>query len=297
METIGYLYFPGFHITNLKRLALLFDKLAIDDQTWDRLKYDENIGYDGIAEFEWLRSEGIFTILAQDIPDEITVKPEIFDAVKPGLAASYAFEYFGSKLGETTDEATFWLETQLENSFSRFACLAYRAYLHMNIFPVLRTPIISIDKIMDKKDIYELVVRNLPMPEINTPWEKIIEFRKDEDARIKLQALKVWISDIAHQELAFNEVHDKLQYLLQDYKSSMDLHRMKTNSGTLETILVSTSEFAENLVRLQPSKAIKSLFGLKNRKIALFEAEKSAPGREIAYIVKAHEQFGGSLSH
>ena len=71
----------------------------------------------------------------------------------------------------------------------------------------------------------------------------------------------------------------------------MQLHRMKTNVGTLETIVTTTAEVFGDLASFKWGKAAEALFSLKRRNVALLEGELTAPGNEVAYIVKARETF------
>jgi hypothetical protein len=52
------------------------------------------------------------------------------------------------------------------------------------------------------------------------------------------------------------------------------------------------AEIAESLVKSQWSKIAKKLFEVSHKQIDLMKAEMTAPGREVAYIVKARERFG-----
>jgi hypothetical protein len=69
----------------------------------------------------------------------------------------------------------------------------------------------------------------------------------------------------------------------------MALQDMKIRKGTFETIVTVAAEVVEDLVQIKWGKLASLLFVLKNRKIALLEAERSAPGREIAYVVQARK--------
>jgi hypothetical protein len=71
----------------------------------------------------------------------------------------------------------------------------------------------------------------------------------------------------------------------------MRLHKMKTNVGVLETVVVSTAEILEDLIKFNWGKLAKTLFSFKQREIALLEGELKAPGNEVAYIVKASDTF------
>ena len=50
-------------------------------------------------------------------------------------------------------------------------------------------------------------------------------------------------------------------------------------------------EMLEGLLHLKPTQVIKALFTIKHRKVQLNQTELAAPGREIAYILKAREYF------
>lgn len=93
--------------------------------------------------------------------------------------------------------------------------------------------------------------------------------------------------------LSPNEVVEQLECSLYEYQKHMSLAKMKTNWGTCRTIVCVAAEFAEDIVKFKWSKAAQLLFTLKNREIALAEAELRAPGKEVAYIVAAKEKFSG----
>ena len=76
----------------------------------------------------------------------------------------------------------------------------------------------------------------------------------------------------------------------------MKLHRMKTNVGALETIVTTSAEVLGDLVSFKWGKAAQALFSLKRRQLALLEGELTAPGNEVAYIVKAKETFSSKTS-
>ena len=84
---------------------------------------------------------------------------------------------------------------------------------------------------------------------------------------------------------------DVLEWLLDEYQTHMQLHSLKTGTGTLETVISTTLEIAENLVKIKWSKAAQALFSIRRRKLALLEAEASAPGREVSYVASAKGKF------
>lgn len=143
-----------------------------------------------------------------------------------------------------------------------------------------------------KNDVIQIALNSLPVADESISWEQIIEYRSDPDSRSKFLALRHWMSEVARAEMPPAEVEEKLGYLIDQYQKHMRLHRMKTNVGTLETIVTTGAEFLGDLVSFKWGKAAEALFSLKRRQVALLEGEQSAPGNEVAYIVKARETFG-----
>ncbi len=133
-------------------------------------------------------------------------------------------------------------------------------------------------------DVIEITVNHLPIPDDSTPWEQIIDFRNDPDTEIKVRRFRVWMNEIVIAKLTPKEIEDKLEWMLDEYRQHMEVHRMKTNISALETIIVS-------LVDRKVGDIVKGLFSVKHKQIALLEAEAKAPGREIAFISKAQETF------
>ena len=71
----------------------------------------------------------------------------------------------------------------------------------------------------------------------------------------------------------------------------MKLHNIKYRTSKLETILTAPLELLENVLKIKWSETAKQFFCIRKSKIALLEAELKAPGKELAYIVRAKEVF------
>ena len=146
---------------------------------------------------------------------------------------------------------------------------------------------------VDKTETVNIAINALPIPDETTSWEQIIEYRSDPDSQGKFLDLRHWMNEVARGDLTPIEVEEKLEHLISKYQRHMKLHRMKTNTGTLETIVTTGAEVLGDLVSFKWGKAAAALFSLKKRNIALLEGELTAPGSEVAYIVKANETFIG----
>ena len=147
-----------------------------------------------------------------------------------------------------------------------------------------------------KQEVLGIVLRAFPEPDVSTPLEAILEFRADPEARRRFLALRNWQADVANTGLSAKEIAERLEYLLIQYRDYMESQKVRFRAGVLETVVVATAEIIENLATFHWSKAIKQLFDLRRREIQLYEAEKYAPGREVAYIAKAHDLLDGSDS-
>lgn len=137
-----------------------------------------------------------------------------------------------------------------------------------------------------------ILLNAIPEPEpYTTSWEAILDFRDDKDARGKLAQLRSWIIDMSRTDLSPNDITTKLEALRYEYEQHMKLHKMKFRAGILQTVVVATAEFAENLAKLQLGKLAKGLFTCQEAKLALLEAELTAPGRELAYLYQVQRTF------
>lgn len=142
-----------------------------------------------------------------------------------------------------------------------------------------------------RHNVIQAVFKELPIPAKDTPWEHIFEFRSDPESYSKFLALRDWVNEISNSEMTTIEIEEKLEYLIDQYRRHMAVHKMKTNTGLIESMVVSTAEATENLLKVKWGKLASSLFFLRHKKISLMEADLSAPGSQVAYLVKATEAF------
>lgn len=175
---------------------------------------------------------------------------------------------------------------------TRMYSIVLREVEGLNAYPVLSTTIPTAQESpATKSEVLRIILNSLPVPDESTPWEQILEFRGDHEAADKFLDLRNWMNEVACAKLAPVEIQEKLEYLISRYRRHLELHRMKVNAGTLETIIVTIGEFLENIAHLKFGGAAKTLFSLRHRQIALMEGELLSPGSEIAYVVEAREKF------
>jgi hypothetical protein len=139
--------------------------------------------------------------------------------------------------------------------------------------------------------VIRLVLDNLPIPKSNVEWSQILEFRADPASRMQLAQLRSWVADMAAGSFTAAHIQDKLEFALMEYQQHIEYHKMKYDRGLLEIIVVATAEVLEELAHGKFSKLASKLFQVFREEASLLEAERSAPGRAVAYIQTAESRF------
>lgn len=316
----------GLNTSPLKRLAIAFNQLFIHDLSTPILKNKEfnKQNPEAIADLNWLLENGI--LIERNVTDKIKIEnPEyenlmavsethvkqvvnsLFDIDLDELLNSKNKTDYKKLLRNKIDSLTKLTKEDLKKKaeieefkesvilaqmhLTRMKCIEIRELENLDALPILPIKISENKDAVDKNDVFEIVVNSLPIPNDSTPWEQILEFRANPDSYSKFLALRNWINETARGQLSPIEIEQKLEYLLDQYRQHMNLHKIKTNAGLLETIVVTGGEVLGNLITFQWGKSAKALFALKSRKIALLEGELTSPGNEVAYIIKAQESF------
>lgn len=290
----------------LKREALLFDQIAIPDVD-KKLAALAAAGFthvNGIREVCWLRDVGI----VRDVPPFTN---EDFDSPVPRQCVDAMLAEMGeppiddraiddervgnavrARLIEALNEPGF-----LGEVLPRINCIKLR-HNGINAFPILESRREIRDAFpsgtaSDTLPVLEVILRSMPIPDDQTPWEDIIDFRNDRESMKRLRALRVWVRKFAKATPATSlaEMKDEIEVLLDDYEEHMKLHRMKVNKGAAETLVTVGGKVAEDLVKLKWGELAKLPFILRERKISLLEAEANAPNRELAFVSIARSRF------
>lgn len=139
--------------------------------------------------------------------------------------------------------------------------------------------------------VLRVVLKHLPLPNESTPWEAIADFRRDPTAIAKYRALRNWMNELGRQEKGATEIEDELLHHMSEYESALALHRIKTTSGVVEALVTSSLDVLGNIASFQWGRAAKMVFDLRKQDMVLREAERGAPGRQIAYLIDATTRF------
>lgn len=295
-------------LMSLKREALIFHRIAI--RIWLSYFKETQRRNGGMGEFqdelEWLAEQGI--VFEPKYSDKALSSHEQYNELKSlkttldkrydevslrnkniplGIDAEELRE-LRSNSPSRKEEGKLYLQTaDLEK---RLMSIALRELEGIDAVPILSAEAYP-ETQASNAHILQIVLHAIPIPDATTSWEHIIEYRSDPDSYSKFLALRNWMIDISKKNLTPIEIEQKLEFLINQYQQHVKLHRMKVNRGTLQTLVISTAEFMEDLIKVRWGKLAKSMFAFKERKIALLEGELTSPGSEVAYIIKARESF------
>ena len=284
--------------TELKRQALLFDHISIYNAGWNFELIKNGPLYPMVSswldelelEYEWLKNNGILIDLDRprlsmaeaDFDKRQSVRTRHIEETHNLIAQlaknqNVSIDRLFANLvkGDAIKLREYILDFANSKEIAAVSSLEIKNYLYDDVPK------------SQESDVVEVLINKLPVPSPTTPWEKIIDYRNDPESRNKLASLRRWITKISSSSPQKHEIEEEFEWLIGEFHSHMQFHRMKTNTETIEVLLKAPLD----LVTLKWSKLIDAFFAFQKRKIPLMEAELSAPGKEIAYILKAREDI------
>lgn len=230
-----------------KQLLLMFDSLALDLGAVGLSLEDRKIIKDSMVEINWLLKSEMLTLLSGlQASNELRPSEQSIEHARNTLGVS-----------QVTHER-------------------FNAYLlrkkGIDAVPIM-SPFedLDIDAEADRDAVIRLTIRSFPVPTDITPWEAIADFRSDKEARGKFWSLKQWINKVGKNGLKNYEVTDELKSLLNEYSKSMNLHKLKNETGVFEVLVTTTASVAEDLVRFKWSSIVKSVFQVHRQGVKLLE--------------------------
>jgi hypothetical protein len=280
---------------NLKWQALVFDRIAAFYLHFVFESGPAEIGQCQLAELHWLTEHEF--LFEPDFPGTVAKVMELSSNEEFAKAWEEATQTLKRmdrrRVSSLRDSVSFIVDwAQSEYLLTRLATIQLNSEGVFTAVPLstLRERSASLYKPGDCR-VVEIVLNRIPQPDDTVAWEQIFDFRRDPDSKGKFWGLRTWMSEIGRMSLTPREITEKLEWSLYEYERHMKLHRMKVNWGVLRSLVSVGAGMAEDLVKFKWSHAAELLFSFKDRRIALLEAESSAPGREVAYIASAREEF------
>ena len=180
----------------------------------------------------------------------------------------------------------------VDNACIRLLCAFLRTKAEANAVPLelLPQPEVLPAENMEEAAA-ELLLKHLPIPDELTPLEQIIDFRSSEDAVRWRSSLRRWIHDVGATATTRVHLEDEIEGILEDYKYHLKRSRVRYRLAQLRAIIKVLPETAENIVKLRLSKITDPLFEIGRNRLDLLDTEADAPGRELAYLFRAEQEF------
>ena len=102
-----------------------------------------------------------------------------------------------------------------------------------------------------QQHVLDVVLARVPEPTETTPWEAVLDFRSDPEARARYLGLKRWMNKLARDTLPIGEIEEEIDYLMNEYERHMKVHKMKFRHGMLRSMITMPFEIAENVIKLE----------------------------------------------
>lgn len=283
----------GAYATGLpeKQELLLFDQFATGtDNSRELLVSEEALeSLPHAIRHQWLRERGLL-IEVEDViahppgwPDLDRSRREWFRAFKRLNA-----KYHGQPVSRIVDSLE-W--TRMQDGLSRLFASRLRLIEGLDAVPLAVATDIPPDMPAHREEVLRVVLKCLPVPGDDHSLDDVLDFKRELKSLGLMPALRSWAGEMGSGDLTGAEIADKIEYLASSFERTLTLEKMARRTTVVETIVVTTAEIAESLVRFRWSAAARALFDVRRRQIDLMKVEMAMPGREIAYIVKARERF------
>jgi len=274
-----------------KQVLLLFDRIAVD------------LGANGLPnvqrealrrqqDFQWLRENGLLTTVGSLVAEKRGRVTREVPITGMDLMGDVLGKNLSRSLGREAQLALHGIEGM------RFSAGTLRKMYGLDA--ILVSPEESlIDLVSSEKPdeytrrdlVFRVTLGEFPMPSDGVAWESIIEFKTTRESQRYMSLLRQWINKTVSKHCPQHEIRDEIRELQFQYEEALHLHKVKSTTGALEVLVTVAAEVAEDLVKFKFGDAAKAVFNIKREHVKLVEAEMGAPGREVAYIVRARKQF------
>jgi len=266
---------------------LLFDRIAVFglQSMLESMSFIQDADE---ADTRWLADRGVlFDVRHVQLSDGSTVErrlEENFDKDRDALVGSFARGEM--RPGLTISE---WLAT-VEPPDRLVA--SWLREVGLNAVPLRFGTVAGMP--LTKGPVFQVVIKRLQFPSEAHSLEDLLAFRAEAQAEGLLESLHVWMNNMACSSLTAFEIADALEATIDKYERLLRLKRMRLRTGVVETLVTTTAEIGEALVKFRWSKIAKKLFEVRYKKLDLMEAELTLPGSELAFISRARTRFGSA---
>jgi hypothetical protein len=273
------------HASHLDKISLLVEQELIEEipgESFTNIQInDEALENDSQTTYQR------YLTALEDLQAKGKTINELSDRLKIDPTESKILEIAALRehMGKTADQVTF-------NSFDvmamneRLDALRIGANINQKVSPVTSINAYNdIPTIVNKSEIYCVLLNKMPIPDDSVPLADIIQYRNDEANALNFLKLQTWVNKMSHSRYSLDEINDEIDYLMAEYRDAMRRAGIKMKNARLEFVVKLIPELLENIVKLNFSKIPDPLFKVRAEKRALLESERNAKGNELAYIL------------
>ena len=273
---------------HVKRLLLMFDRLAIDTAHGDMDRLHQLLT-SGDTDFQIVRDEGLISTVSGIVADADYQNGMVRSAFPSVIGADILSD--GLEINAEEEVArivgpTITIDKQLRESAARLRKL--NGFDAVAVPVQLRPP--DIDSTADRDSVIRITLTEFPMPADSNSWESIVSFRSEAETKKKFLRLKRWIDKTARIEVPKYEVYDELRELLYEFEMRMLQRRMPVKITKLDVRVSITDELASEHEKIESFSDDSRSYLLSPERLSLLPSERQV-GQEVEYIFDARARF------
>jgi hypothetical protein len=152
----------------------------------------------------------------------------------------------------------------------------------------------SLDDGMAEKylSLSQVVLDKIPIPSEAVSFERILDFRGDEEAKGYLAGLRNWMNRASKLDKTSLELSEELEWLKYKHAERLAKHRIDTQYSVLSSIFIGTCEIAEKVIKLQWGGAAKTAISLVGQRQKTLGFDIDPEAGELNFLIQAEEAFG-----
>ena len=174
---------------------------------------------------------------------------------------------------------------RMATNMTRLAAVQLRNLNNLDAHAVVSNEFTSLeqdDEDPNRRDVLQILINGLPLPDKDVSWEQIVQYRSDPNSLNRFLDLRNWINEIAVGKLTPLEAEQRLQPVLKRFRKQMEIHQMKTVSTTLGALVTTSPDVIGNLLSY-PGGTKVCFFA--HRKLVLLEGEALSDVSEVAFVL------------
>ena len=287
----------ALNVPQLQRLSLLFETVALVHLDSKELTQDQLIQLGD--ELDFLAANGVVQRIAGREPAPFAISFGI-----PGPLSHIAgrIRHRHELLVNDPDglffdgNGTFWKPGQAEAAVEKVCVsLLFDGAPVVAYGPAPQSSALGASDARPTQPLLELIVSKFPLPPEDIPWQDFLQFRDDAEHKALRIRFRLWLQERAKSVVVPALIVEELEAILEDYRKYMRIQHRKFGEGVVSTVLATAKDALEEIGNFRFGSAARTILEVRQKHLALSEAELLAPGRELSYMVHAQQWLQGGV--